>query len=876
CQAAARSAGGASASLVAAGTPSGAAALIEGTARMCSGDYAAGLEAINRIKGEGTFPAEGQVNEADALLETGDLLGARAAADRILADRGVEDLPRSGAYLVRARARYQQGDLTGAVADFTESTRLNPDHSQARLDKAEALYRLSEAEDARNELQGVLARSPDAAPAHRLLGLVRLMLAQPDEALKPLGRASEIYSGWITSLRADEASAQAVHDLSAAQHATDGIIQLNRELAGVRLYEGMAWSDIAAKEPPESFLAGVWRHLRGEPSSYERALDKMKEAARLDPRRGDVPLQLGNVYMRIGDAANAANWLQQARTSDPSAPEPFYALAKLKESTGLPREAISVLNTLIETAPRSYKAYEELNRIYTASGDVQSARAALEQALRVAPQSAEDHLWRGRFLSALGSTGDAVAELQAAAADPQLWEAHLRLGEIFAQSGRGPDALVEFNHVLEAQPNNPTALLGAGRQMVLAGQVSEAEKLFSRLTALSPGDADGHVAYLQLLLSKGDATRALEEGKQAVRAAGDRADTHFYLGQAWEASDNWDEATKEYITATQRDPGLFDAFIRLARSLIHSDRYTESIEASKSAMALRPDDPQPYRWKAEAEMHLMSYEASVSSVATALNLNPNYADALAIGARAQALLGRDAEARNLAERAVQTEPQNAAGRFALGEVHLHAGRYQDADQVYRAVLQGNARSAEALTGVGRAQKGLGNPQEALKLFRDAVEGDATFAAAHLEAGHIYAETGQWGEAFSQYRRAAELRPRWPVALYYLGRAYLQKKDIANAYTTLTKAVEYSPNYVDAWFYLGLSDRERSHPAEAAQAFQRATQLNGTYSAAWLYLGLTYEESGNAPAAADAFGMARDTSTDSQTRDQAEQGLQRVK
>src|SRR5439155_24436102 len=114
--------------------------------------------------------------------------------------------------------------------------------------------------------------------------------------------------------------------------------------------------------------------------------------------------------------------------------------------------------------------------LYKGMGDEADAQAALEQAIAIAPEIGNDHLWRGKFLNALGRTSEAEVEFRTAGQDPQLWEAHLLLGNLLLASGRGPEALAEFQEVLSTQPDNETALLNAGKLLVLAGKQDDAQK----------------------------------------------------------------------------------------------------------------------------------------------------------------------------------------------------------------------------------------------------------------------------------------------------------------------------------------------------------------------------------------------------------------
>jgi tetratricopeptide (TPR) repeat protein len=874
--AASRAASGARATLDDGGGMGQIAAFIEATSLISTGENEAALQSFARMESAGAMWPEALANRAFLRLQMGDYSGAIADADRVLADRSATTRAMSGAYLARGRAHIGQGEHIQAVADLDQCIALDSNDPLPRLDKAEALYRQSQPDAALSELEQVVRREPQAAPAYRLMGLVRLMLAQPDKAQQALAQAERLYSGWLDRLRTDEARAQVAGDTAQAQLATEGIIRLNRELAAVYLYQGMAAADKARKESAETFLGGVWRNLRGEPTTNERALAKMQEAARLDPKRPDIPLQMAGVYTNMGDTAKAAESLQAARALNAAAPEPYLALARLQTAQGNPQEAINTLNELLSYSPGYYPAYQELYDTYTGMGDAESATASLQRGLQVAPNTPADHLWRGKFLKTLGAHAEATAEFSMAAQDPQLWEAHLELGRAMQESGRATEALAEFRQVLAVQPNHPVALLEAGRLLANAGDAAKAQELFDRLTRLYPANADGHISYLQLLIRMGEIQRAVAEGQRAVQADAARADTHFYLAEAYEVQGDWPHAAEQYKATVERDPAHFEALIRLARSLFNDDRYLDSMQASQSAINLRSTDPQPYRWKAEAQLALGDSNGALASLQTALELSPNYADALALASRACTMQGNLPAAVDYAGRATQGDPNNSAGALSLGETYLIAGRHQEALQAFGAALQASPTSARALIGQGRARNAMNDQQSALKLYADALEVGGADGEAHLYAGHAYSERGQWNDALREYRSAVQVRPQWPVALYYLGKTYTQRRDLQNAQAAFARATQFSPNFVEAWFGLGITYRESGHRKEAIDALSHAVQLNSGYADAWLYLGLTHEEMGDRAAAMQAFTQARDTAHDPNIKEQAEKGIIRVR
>ncbi|MEO5951502.1 MAG: tetratricopeptide repeat protein [Chloroflexia bacterium] len=842
------------------------------------GRYADTAQEVTDIEQANAGSPAAYLARAAARLLAQDYSGASDDANQVISDRDASSQQLARAYIVRARSRYSIGNPTDALLDIDEAARLDPTIQRIRLDRAETYYRQAQPTLANDELTALLRSTPNAAPAYRLLGLVRLMQAQPEGALDPLGKARDLYTRWIDAQRKDEAQAESLKDTASAHAASDNIVTLNKRLAGIALYQGMAYADITRREPPESWLATLWRGIRGEQSNAERAVTFMAEAARLDPRRPDVPLQLGSFYTTLGRYDEAEQQLRLALDLDPTSSETYMSLAHLQETAGRPADAIATLESFLTKTPRYYPAYEYLFSLYTAANNPNAAQSTLERAFAVTPFEPADHLWRGKFLIKLNREDDAIAELVAATANPELWEAHLLLGNIYSARGHGPDALTEYQAVLAKQANQETALLGAGRLLVLAGKGDEAQTLFERLTSVAPNNVDGHIALLELLLAKGETDRAIAEGEKAITVGSNRDDAYFFLGTAYEAKHDLAKAANAYKTAAERNPQNFQAFLNWARSLYYEDLYSASIDVSNQAIALRPSDPQPYRWRAASQLALGDANAALSSLGESLNLGPGNPFALALTARAYAAKGDEQSAIDYATQSLKSGAQDPVGQLALGDIHLAWGRANEAIQAFGTaseIADDNYHAALALTGEARSYQLANDTDHALYYFGEAIKRDPTAGEPHLYLGSLYAGASNVDNALREYRSAVTVRPNWPLALYYLGQAYLAKRDLTNAAAAFTRAVQFSPAMFEAWFGLGLANRDGNHPQEAIRAFTQAATLKPDYAEAWLYLGLTFEEAGDRPQAANAFTHARDTATTDAIKAQANEGLARV-
>jgi Tfp pilus assembly protein PilF len=189
------------------------------------------------------------------------------------------------AYMGLGNAQYQMGNLEGAIESYRAAIRLRPGHAQAHLTLATALLVKHDWTAARDELQTAIRLQPDLIQAHYSLGVVRQAMGdrlgameayrqaltfKPDYAdahynlgvvLKAMNRESEA---------ASEFSAAAVAGVSKAQfllgqaYATGRGVDRNLALAL------QWWFRAAEQDVPQArvLLAQLRRSaLRGKPSS---------------------------------------------------------------------------------------------------------------------------------------------------------------------------------------------------------------------------------------------------------------------------------------------------------------------------------------------------------------------------------------------------------------------------------------------------------------------------------------------------------------------------------------------------------------------------------------------------------------------------------
>src|SRR5215204_1747427 len=221
-----------------------------------------------------------------------------------------------------------------------------------------------------------------------------------------------------------------------------------------------------------------------EAGRHERALEALREAARLRPRWALAHYNIGWVYQLMQRWEEAASSCRTAISFDRSLAEAHYILGLSLEHLGKPAEA----------------------------------EASYEQALRLKPDYAEAHnnlgntrLRRGEYKKALSSY-KAAAELQ-----PEMADAYNGMGEAYRRLGRLADAVEVYQTAVELSPRHAVAYHNLGVTLALMGRFQEGAEALRQAVALNPRDAEGRYNLGVISLEALKDRQVAEEQYEALR-----------------------------------------------------------------------------------------------------------------------------------------------------------------------------------------------------------------------------------------------------------------------------------------------------------------------------------------------------------------------
>lgn len=339
-----------------------------------------------------------------------------------------------------------------------------------------------------------LARATQLRPADAAawanLGIARLKLGRPDEAIAAFRQAAELDHDDARSL---EFAASIQTDRGQWKPALDTLNEaVRRDPKSPRLLTSLALAelhiygpqtarsrlaDVLALAPnysPAVFnLAVLTRDFLGNPAEAAELFQRYLKLAPTDPHAESarealshvraLPTPAATAPAPAGAASRGAAASAPAKTAagsrNPQAAAEAYNRGVRSQTAGDTAAALAAYSRALQDDPTMASAHYNIGLIYKAKGDTAAARTAFQHALDIAPD-----MVNARYMLALayreqGDDDRAASELTALLQrDPRHAEAHLTLGLIYQKKAAKVElARREFTRYLELEPNGRSA-----------------------------------------------------------------------------------------------------------------------------------------------------------------------------------------------------------------------------------------------------------------------------------------------------------------------------------------------------------------------------------------------------------------------------------
>ena len=351
-------------------------------------------------------------------------------------------------------------------------------------------------------------------------------------------------------------------------------------------------------------------------------------------------------------------------------------------------------------------------------------------------------------------------------------------------SADADDVIAGFEAAARLRPDYAALWVRLGDAMSIRGAYDRAATAFAGALELAPDEPLAHRGLGQVRLAQGDAEGALAPLEQAARLMPDDRVTFAALAQVYARLGRADASTAAERRAKETEPrsGLSDPVLEnevmlrgvsasrsLDRALVllRQEELERALEDLRIVEESRPQDPVVHYWLGVALGKLKKDSTALQHYARALELDPDFVQAIIEQARTHERLGALVEADRGYRRALELRPDHGPLLATLARLLGRRERYAESAATYdRAAERTELSDRDGLLWGIAVLRG-GNAQRAIGILEEALEHDPGNRDAHFNLGEAYRIRGRRADAMAQYEAA--VRAGHPTAARQLER-----------------------------------------------------------------------------------------------------------
>lgn len=424
------------------------------------------------------------------------------------------------------------------------------------------------------------------------------------------------------------------------------------------------------------------------------------------------------------------------------------------------------------------------------------------------------------------------------------FEAHALLGLALLQSGKGDEAIAQYQLALAKRPGDAQIVVTLVRLLVDGKRMDEALRVIQQ-AATRPEASPALLADLADLLGlvATREPRLAEAAQKELVAVLDRAGVPaeaepivwMRLAERNAAAGRKDRAEQLYRLVRDKGPRTPFAAARLAELYLKEGRVKEAAEQLESLRREDPTNPVPVYYLGLIAFEQQDVPRARDLFERAILLNPDYEPAYLDLVSAHLALNKPAQALEAAQRARARFPAGYRLEFLTAITQGRLKAYDESFKAFQAAEQhGKTNQPPVLDHrfyfqVGAMLEQARRRDDAVGYLQKALELKPDFDEALNHLGYMWAEAGENLErAHEMIRRAVAAEPDNPAYLDSLGWVLFKLKRPAEALPHLEKAAQLMEKEPDATVLDHLGDvlAALGKQSEAEARWREALKLEG--------------------------------------------------
>lgn len=335
------------------------------------------------------------------------------------------------------------------------------------------------------------------------------------------------------------------------------------------LYLAASLSAGGQADPQAAGLAALDRQ------DYQQAEQIFSGLVSADPKNYATLFNLALAEAGLKKDEQAAAHYKLVLTLKPGLYEAELNLGMLYLRDHQAAEAVPLLRDAAKQKPEQARPKRYLGDGLLATGDLAGAADAYREALARDPKLAPAELGLGQSLERQDKLDDALPHYrQAAALDPKLQSFLLELAMAFSKDNRPDDAI----RILTDFPNDAGAREELGRLYLATNRPGAAVPQFEAAANISPTPAN-QLALASAYLKNNQPDRAQPIIEKALREQPNDYELRMALGRIFRDKHDYVQAANQFVAAANLKPDSVEAWNEAATSFVLSEQYPQALTA---------------------------------------------------------------------------------------------------------------------------------------------------------------------------------------------------------------------------------------------------------------------------------------------------------
>ncbi len=576
------------------------------------------------------------------------------------------------------------GNAKKAQEQFEQILKVNPSHPQSNLVLGMMLAARKDWGPAARMLEIGTSRYPDSGAAWRSLGDARRALKQPLPALQAYKRAMKL----LPQSR----------DLVVARMELVRELNLSSELPD-------AYAEVLKIDPDNLEANAALAAARFQERKYPEAAELYAKVVDKKPDDKQAWVNYGAALLEIKKIPEAKQALQRAVDLGVKDARMLTNLARIYKEEGNVEKAEQLLGDLVKKDPHNHWALFGLGQIAADRNQSGVAEGYFRKAYQAASGNGEYAEALARLLASKDECGQALPILESARTSLTV-KGRLLYGECLLKTGKEEAAMAQIKAVYDQEPT-PEVLAKLADLNLARGNIREAIRLLEGSSAQSDTNIQFITAKAQLANNQPGKARSILDA--LISDNRNNAGYYYNRGLSWFQDRDWSRAQKDFDQALKFNDDLLDASYYIGICLLKQGKATDAQNYFKELSQNRNPT-----WQAKGFHGMaMAFDADHKLDAAENYLLKSLAaketsDALSMLGRVYLRERKPPLAEKQARRALEIKPDDPSAIAVLCEVLMAQGRKEEALQMANKALQQNPNSCELNLGAAKIHFLAGN------------------------------------------------------------------------------------------------------------------------------------------------------------------------